>query len=43
MASALILGARRSLHPTLPNGTSNDAAGFASRCGPPSCFPWKGS
>jgi hypothetical protein len=42
MAFTLISGARHSLHRTTIGGTSNDAAGFASRYGPLSRSPYKG-
>jgi hypothetical protein len=39
MAFTLNSGARHSLCPTQTGETSNDAAGFASCCGPLSRFP----
>src|SRR5215211_4094593 len=39
MAFTVISAARHSLHPTQPDRTSNDAAGFASCYGPLSRFP----
>src|SRR5262249_18005243 len=39
MAFAVLSAARLPLSPTLTGRTSNDAAGFASCCGPLSCTP----